>query len=106
MRTLDLHEAAEFLRMHPETLRRRAVAGEIPSAKPGKCWVFIEADLVDWLRSRYDVRARAPGEENRCSTNAQIVPFGGSASRHQTAKEYAALLERKTRAPRRSTRQS
>ena len=51
--TLTLTDAAKLLKMHPESLRRRAIAGDIPSAKPGKSWVFIEADLVEWLRSQY-----------------------------------------------------
>lgn len=36
MKTLDLHEAAALLKLHPDTLQRRAKAGEIPGAKPGK----------------------------------------------------------------------
>ena len=51
MKTLDLQEAASFLRMHPETLRRQAVSGEIPSARPGKCWVFIDEDLSTQSRN-------------------------------------------------------
>jgi hypothetical protein len=34
--TLDLAEAARFLKMNQESLRQRAKAGEIPGAKPGK----------------------------------------------------------------------
>ena len=53
MKTLNLTEAADFLRLHPKTLQSKAKAGEIPAAKPGKCWVFIDSDLVDWLRLQY-----------------------------------------------------
>ena len=53
MRTLGLQEAAEFLRCHPEELRRRAKAGQIPGAKVGRAWVFLEDDLADYLRSLY-----------------------------------------------------
>jgi hypothetical protein len=53
MNSLGLHEAAAFLRMHPEEVRRRARLGLLPGAKPGKRWVFIEADLADYLRSLY-----------------------------------------------------
>ena len=38
MQTLDLHQAAAFLKIHKETLRRKAASGEIPGAKPGKSW--------------------------------------------------------------------
>ncbi len=51
--TLTLKEAARFLKLSPEALRRKAKAGVIPGAKPGKCWCFHEPDLVDYLRSRY-----------------------------------------------------
>lgn len=36
MKTFDLDEAAQFLKMHPEEVRRRAKAGIIPGAKVGK----------------------------------------------------------------------
>ena len=35
METLDLEQAARFLRLHPEELRRRAKAGRVPAAKVG-----------------------------------------------------------------------
>lgn len=53
MKTLNLNEAAAFLRLHPHTLEAKARAGDIPGAKPGKCWVFIDVDLADWLRAQY-----------------------------------------------------
>ena len=46
MPTLDLQEAARCLRIHPEELRQRAKKGAIPGAKVGRCWVFVEDDLV------------------------------------------------------------
>ena len=51
MGSLGLREAAGFLRMHPSTLQARAKAGEIPGAKVGKCWVFLEVDLAEYVRS-------------------------------------------------------
>lgn len=47
MKTLSLLEAATFLRMHPEELRRRAKLGHIPGAKPGKSWVFCKMTLLN-----------------------------------------------------------
>ena len=37
LKTLDLKEAAQLLKMTPEALRRKAAAGKIPGGKPGKC---------------------------------------------------------------------
>ena len=53
--TLDLNGAATLLKIHPQTLLQKLRSGEIPAAKPGKCWVFIEEDLFEWLRSQYNV---------------------------------------------------
>jgi len=52
-KTLDLKQAAEFLKISPEVLRRKAAKGEVPGAKPGKCWCFYLEDLVGYLRSFY-----------------------------------------------------
>lgn len=51
--TLDLKEAAKFLKMSPEVLRRKAANGEVPGAKPGKRWCFYLHDLLSYLRSLY-----------------------------------------------------
>jgi excisionase family DNA binding protein len=51
MNTLNLQQAAELLRIHPVTLQAKAKAGEIPGAKIGKCWVFVDVDLIDHIRA-------------------------------------------------------
>jgi hypothetical protein len=53
-RTLSLNEAAKFLHMSPAVLRKKACAGFIKGAKPGKRWVFLECDLavVDGVKPR------------------------------------------------------
>src|SRR3954447_3945746 len=81
MHTLDLHQAAAFLHMHPEEVRRRAKLGLLPGAKPGKAWIFIDDDLADYVRSHYANKRQAlqvtPRKEQSChSTNA--VARGGS----------------------------
>ena len=58
MRTLTLIEAAKFLKMHPEEVRRRTKAGAIPGAKLGKRWVFISDDLAEFIRSLYTDHAK------------------------------------------------
>lgn len=60
MKTLNLEEAAAFLHMHPYTLMQKVNAGEIPGAKPGKRWVFIEDDLADYLRCQYRAPSAVP----------------------------------------------
>lgn len=107
MRTLDLQEAAQFLRMSPAVLRLHARQGRIKAAKPGKRWVFLEDDLAAYLGQLYARRRQAPlsGSKQEESswgyTNA--VMSGGSISPRRTANEYAALLGLTTKPGRRST---
>ena len=94
LRSLTLEEAAQLLPIHPQTLRKKALAGEVPGAKLGKRWVFLELDLVALLRARYCSLGRALYERGEvlCSTNAQIAAIGGAASRHLTERKYADRL--------------
>ncbi|WP_342228008.1 helix-turn-helix domain-containing protein [Rickettsiella endosymbiont of Rhagonycha lignosa] len=54
MKTFNLEEAAEFLKMSSGGLRRLAANKKITAAKPGRSWCFLEEDLVNYLRSLYD----------------------------------------------------
>lgn len=96
MQTFDLQEAAAFLKMSAEAVRRKAKAGNIPASKPGKQWVFLQDDLVDYLRSRYR-ETRAPqvsceGEKTWRCGNEKIAKTGGLISEHQMDSEYGDLL--------------
>ena len=57
MTTLNLKEAAALLKIHPVTLQDKARADEIPGAKIGRAWVFIEIDLLEYIRSKCPRRA-------------------------------------------------
>lgn len=46
--TMDVNEAAAFLRIHPVTASELASRGEIPGAKFGRSWVFDLQVLSDW----------------------------------------------------------
>lgn len=107
MNTLDLQQAAAFLKMHPEEVRRRACSGQLPGAKAGKRWVFIDADLADYLRSLYAVTRQALrvtlGKEIGECHFANAVARGGSISPRQAARELENRLKRRFAKPRRST---
>ncbi|HEV2227536.1 MAG TPA: helix-turn-helix domain-containing protein [Steroidobacteraceae bacterium] len=96
MKTLDLKEAAEFLRMHPEEVRSRAKRGRIPGAKTGRRWVFLEADLAAHIRSLYPQPRQAlqvtSSEKELICHYADAVVSGGSTSALRTGSEYAELL--------------
>lgn len=53
MKTLNIEQAAALLHMHRYTVMQKVHAGKIPAAKPGKRWVFIEDDLLAYLRGQY-----------------------------------------------------
>jgi len=50
--TLSSLHAATLLNCSVAHLLRLARAGLVPAAKVGKGWVFIEQDLLDWLRQQ------------------------------------------------------
>ncbi len=83
MNTLTLQQAAALLKIHRITLLEKARAGDIPGAKIGKCWVFVEIDLIEYIRSQYRRRALQGehAEVTQChSTNARTHHIGGSKS--------------------------
>jgi len=95
MNTLNLKEAARFLNMHWQTLRTTAALGEVPGAKISKQWVFIEEDLVEYIRSQYSSNGRASSTigEMRCFTKETAVNITGAGSLHQTERRYEELLK-------------
>jgi hypothetical protein len=95
VKTLDLQEAAEFLRMHPEEVRSRAKRGLIPGAKTGRRWVFLEDDLAAHIRSLYSQPRQAlqvTSEKELICHYADAVEYGGLTSALRTGSEYAELL--------------
>ena len=110
VRTLTLEEAASFLNIHKETLRQKVKAGEIPAAKIGKAYVFIESDLVDVIRSDYSSEWRAMQVTNEheekttwpCTAEKKSA-LGGSISLSPVDKEYERLLGQKIEKKHRST---
>ena len=66
-------EAAAFLSVHVETLRRLARRGDIPSFKVGKDWRFSKRALLDWAERHPAAAVRCSvlvvdDEENVCRT--------------------------------------
>tara|TARA_R110002073_G_scaffold223754_1_gene383935 strand:- start:200 stop:511 length:312 start_codon:yes stop_codon:yes gene_type:complete len=98
MKTLNLDDAAQFLKLHPEEARRRTKAGIIPGVKLGKRWVFIEDDLAAYLRSLYATPRQAlqvGHKEKQPCHSLNAVKRGGLVSPHQAASELDALLQQK-----------
>jgi excisionase family DNA binding protein len=90
--TIGLEDAARFLRMAPSTLRKRAAAGKLSAYKPGKTWVFLQDELLHYLKSTKSV---CP------SIAAQTLRIGGPDS-NSTAARSASRLAREIAAKRRN----
>jgi len=99
MSTLTLQQAAALLKIHPVTLQEKARAGVIPGAKIGRAWVFVEIDLLEYIRAQYRRRAFQGDRKEvlEChSANAKTRPTGGSVSA-TTDDEYSKALALPTR---------
>ena len=83
MKTFNIEEAANFLGAHKETVRRLVAMGKMPGVKVGRGWIFIEQDLVIYMRSKYargvtlQDTVHRRNEQWRFTKGAQL---GGSAS--------------------------
>jgi excisionase family DNA binding protein len=49
---LGQEHTAELLGIHPETLRRMTIRGEIPALRVGRFWKYRASSLEAWVRSR------------------------------------------------------
>ncbi|WP_088916119.1 helix-turn-helix domain-containing protein [Granulosicoccus antarcticus] len=101
MITLDIAQAAELLKMSTGALSQKARSGIVKAAKPGRRWVFLEEDLIEYIRSLYRVQQHVPlvgcDLRNTQCQSTKGAPTGGSTSRLRRGKEYDALLGLKTR---------
>lgn len=70
MKTLNLRECAEFLKIERSRALNLAGSGVLPGAKIGRSWVFLEEDLVDYLRT--EVRKQMRERLARKSVDDQL----------------------------------
>ena len=49
---LTVSEVAEYLRINPQTVYRKAKAGEIPAVRIGRAIRFRRTELEAWLKSK------------------------------------------------------
>ncbi|MDP1688894.1 MAG: helix-turn-helix domain-containing protein [bacterium] len=99
MNIFDLSEAANFLKMNPEVLRRKARAGQVPGRKAGKRWIFVKEHLADWVSGRYSeprrelqVIDKSKPEDKKLCQSTSARKHGGFNTPHQTDAEYNKLL--------------
>lgn len=65
--TVDSDGAAKILQICRQTVEERARDGIIPGCKPGKKWVFVVTDLVQWLRDEASKQQAARKKSNSAS---------------------------------------
>ena len=80
MKTYDINEAADFLKIDRSTALELANLGTLPGAKVGRAWVFMEDELVAYLRdvTRKQTQARRARREA-----AQIIDRGPAGARRR-----------------------
>ncbi|WP_058459429.1 helix-turn-helix domain-containing protein [Legionella bozemanae] len=94
MNTLNIEGASKLLGAHRETIRRMAASGELPGVKIGRSWVFLEQDLVMYLRNKYSSCDALQGVAYRSNTkwhSTKEMESGGSISSIKE-REYVKVL--------------
>jgi excisionase family DNA binding protein len=106
--TLDLEEAAAYLKLEPRTLMGKVQRHEIPGAKVGRAWLFLRGDLADYIRSLYNGAALSllidRKEGASCQLGRQVRAESGKlVSPSQAAEDLNSQLERLTRRRRKNS---
>ncbi len=106
MVTFDLKQAADFLKVHPETMRQLVISGKVEGAKIGRRWVFIKEHLARHITEQYSTCGglRLVVDNTNGQTKWQYTKekttkatVGTSILSRQTANEYDILLGLKTK---------
>lgn len=60
MKLLNVHEAAELLRVSPRTVYGWVSQGALPHRKAGRRVLFLESELVEWTKPNLRLRQYLP----------------------------------------------
>ncbi|MDD1788416.1 helix-turn-helix domain-containing protein [Burkholderia gladioli] len=112
--TLDLAGAAALLGAHPETIRLKARAGQLPGRKVGKRWIFSTLALQRYLAGEWLPRETPVAPVNVTVTSEPLAPCrstnerpartGNTSSTPQAAeRRYREALAPATRSRRRNS---
>jgi excisionase family DNA binding protein len=87
VRTFDINEVAAFLKVDRTTALSLAGSGQLPGAKIGRAWVFLESDVVAYLKGEVErqseERRRAAGMLEEISRREALLPPPNIASRRK-----------------------
>lgn len=79
MKTLNLTEAAELLKVHENRVMDWAAQGIIPGAKLGRAWVFIDDDLIAFVRKQINEQTTTrvlPQVKTRAGSRSALASGG------------------------------
>ncbi len=65
LKSYSTKEAAAFLRLTPKSVCSRAASGALVGYKPGRAWVFLEEDLLAYLKSTQPYIPQLPEVHHR-----------------------------------------
>lgn len=100
-RFLTLKETAEYLRVHPMTVRRWALAGRMPCFKIGRQWRFSMKKLAEWTgksgsdRRSGDILVVDDEESIRAMCRRYFEGVGCRVREARDGREALALIEEK-----------
>lgn len=72
--SLNLKQAAAYLKVHPVTLSRLAASGRVPGAKIGRSWVFREEELSGWLQEEIASQTAERSHSDTATTASSEAP--------------------------------
>ncbi|PPC95195.1 MAG: hypothetical protein CTY33_00115 [Methylotenera sp.] len=72
METLDLEAAAKLLYASESTVLELVGNGELPAAKIGRKWVFVDIDLIEYIRSKYTPKTKG----SKCHSTSEVKSGG------------------------------
>jgi excisionase family DNA binding protein len=73
MHTLNITEAAEFLKINPKTAQAMAAKGELPGARIGTCWVFLLEALTEYLKEQTNLQQQQRVEAQNIAGMTPLV---------------------------------
>jgi excisionase family DNA binding protein/PAS domain S-box-containing protein len=76
MRLLTATEAAELLQVKGDTLYSLIDREELPAAKVGGQWRFLEEDLITWFKSKYSVKSQNSSGGEKDDSGLEIMRPG------------------------------
>jgi len=94
-RTMDVHGAAAFLHVCPSTAYELARNGDVPAIKVGRSWVFLESDLVNFLRAKQNEqrqKAQVGEVKGEVCRSTKEERLGGAISQRQAERELDSLF--------------